>query len=113
MEIKEHIPMAEISAEIIEKIKHFAKELENEDLNVRQVFLYGSYATNQETAWSDIDLAVVSDDFTGNRMIDYDRFVNAILKVDRCIEPIPYKTEYFTEDNPFVKEILNTGIRII
>lgn len=105
--------MAKISAELIDKIKLFAKELENDNLSVAQIFLYGSHAKNQETAWSDIDLAVVSDDFTGNRMTDYDRFADAILKVDRSIEPVPYKTEFFTADNPFVKEILNTGIRII
>ncbi len=89
------------------------KELENENLNISQVFLFGSYAKNKETPWSDIDLAVVSDDFTGERMIDYDRFVNAILKVDRSFEPIPYRTEQFTIDNPFVNEIISTGIRIV
>lgn len=105
--------MAQISAELIDNIKLFAKELESRDFTVSQVFLYGSYAKNQENDWSDIDLAVVSDDFTGNRMIDYDIFADAILKVDRSIEPIPYKTEFFTPDNPFVQEILNTGVRII
>lgn len=105
--------MAQISVSLIEKIKLFVKELENDNLNISQVFLFGSYAKNKESMWSDIDLAVVSDDFTGNRMIDYDRFVKAILKVDRSFEPIPYKTENFTADNPFVKEILKTGIRII
>jgi len=105
--------MAQISAKLIEKIKLFVKELESENLNISQVFLFGSYANNKANKWSDIDLAVVSDDFTGNRMIDYDRFVNAILKVDRSFEPIPYKTEHFTIDNPFVKEIISTGIRII
>jgi predicted nucleotidyltransferase len=105
--------MAQISNILIEKIKLFVKELENEKLRISKVFLFGSYARNQENEWSDIDLAVVSDDFTGNRMIDYDRFVNAILKVDRSFEPIPYKTENFTIDNPFVYEIISTGIRII
>jgi uncharacterized protein len=105
--------MAQISNILIEKIKLFVKELENEKLRISKVFLFGSYAKNQENEWSDVDLAVVSDDFTGNRMIDYDRFVNAILKVDRTFEPIPYKTENFTTDNPFVNEIISTGIRII
>ena len=105
--------MAEISNLLIEKIKLFVKELEKEKLNIAMVFLFGSYARNQENEWSDIDLAVISDDFTGDRMIDYDRFANAILKVDRSFEPIAYKTESFSEDNPFVSEILRTGIRIV
>lgn len=105
--------MVTISDNLIEKIKLFALELEKDNLHISQVFLFGSYARNQQNQWSDIDLAVVSDDFTGNRINDYDRFLNAILKVDRSIEPIPYKTEHFTDDNPFVKEIMQTGIRIL
>jgi predicted nucleotidyltransferase len=87
--------------------------LEKEKLLIEKVFLFGSYAKNHATEWSDIDLAVVSDDFTGDRMIDYDRFVNAILTVDRSIEPIPYRTENFTINNPFVSEIIRTGVRIV
>ncbi len=105
--------MAKVPADLIEKIKMFLSELGKENLNISQVFLFGSYAKKQQNIWSDIDLAIVSDDFTGNRMIDYDRFVNAILKVDRSIEPVPFKTENFNSENPFVKEILRTGIRII
>ena len=105
--------MAKIPNSLIKKIKLFVEELEKEKLQVKQVYLFGSYARNQAHEWSDIDLAVVSDDFTGSRLIDYDRFAKAILAVDRSIEPIPYKSVDFTRDNPFVGEILNTGIRII
>jgi predicted nucleotidyltransferase len=105
--------MAKVSDTLIEKIKLFVKELEKEKLTISKVFLFGSYARNQQNEWSDIDIAVVSDDFTGNRMNDYDKCANAILKVDRSIEPIPYKTENFTSDNPFANEIITTGIRII
>jgi len=105
--------MAQISTELKDKISLFVKELEKDNLNISKVFLFGSYAQNKETELSDIDLAVVSDDFVGNRMIDYDRFVKAILMVDRAIEPIPFRTDNFTTDNPFVKEILRTGLRII
>lgn len=105
--------MAKISTELKDKINLFVKELEKDNLIISEVFLFGSYAQNKENEWSDIDLAVVSDDFIGNRMIDYDRFVNAILKVDRSIEPIPFRTENFTPDNPFANEILRTGLRIL
>jgi hypothetical protein len=35
------------------------------------------------------------------------------LKVSIDLELHPYRPEDFTEDNPFVKEILQYGIRII
>ena len=105
--------MDKIPFSIIDKIKLFVKELEKEKLQIEKVFLFGSYAKNTANEWSDIDLAVVSDDFTGDRMVDYDRFVNAILSIDRSIEPIPYRTENFTIDNPFVSEIIRTGFRIV
>ena len=104
--------MAQIPDSIINKIKRFIHELESDRLHIKEVYLFGSYAKNQVHEWSDIDLAVVSDDFTGNRMIDYDKFVDAILAVDRSIEPIPFKTEDFIIGNPFVNEIIRTGIRI-
>ncbi len=104
--------MAQISDSLIKKIRLFVKELENDKIRISQVFLFGSYAKNQQNEWSDIDLAVISDDFTGNRMNDYDLLADAILKVDRSIEAIPFKTEYFTSDNPFVNEIIKTGYEI-
>lgn len=95
--------MAQISDDLINKIKLSFLELEKKNINISQVILFGSYAARKEQKWSDIDLAVVSDDFTGNRMADY----------DRSIEAIPFTTKNFTPDNPFVKEILSTGVRII
>jgi len=35
-----------------------------------------------------------------------------LIKVDSRIEPHPFKPEDFTEENPFVKEILKQGIEI-
>jgi predicted nucleotidyltransferase len=105
--------MDNVPDSIIKKIKLFIKELEKDKLKISKVFLFGSYAKNQANEWSDIDLAIVSDDFTGDRMIDYDRFANAILTIDRSIEPIPYRTIDFSIDNPFVSEIIRTGVRIM
>jgi uncharacterized protein len=105
--------MAEISAEIKDKLLKFALELEKSNITIDKLYLYGSYATGKNHLLSDIDIAVISDNFNGERYIDYDYFIDAILKVDRLIEPIPFRPEDFTEDNPFVKEILEHGIRII
>lgn len=105
--------MAQIPFEIRDKIKKFAEELQQSDIKIKQLFLFGSYANGTYDKWSDIDLAVISDDFCGTRYIDYDRFVNAIRKVDRAIEPIAFIPENFNEADILANEILRTGIRII
>lgn len=105
--------MAQIPVEIINSIKDFIAEAEKNNIHIQQAILYGSYAKGTNHKWSDIDLAVVSDDFIGNLFYDYDLFLDAIVKVNNKIEPYPYRPEDFTSENPFVKEILKEGIRII
>ncbi|RZK23248.1 MAG: nucleotidyltransferase domain-containing protein [Hymenobacter sp.] len=78
---------------------------------LRKAILFGSFARNEQHAYSDIDLALVADDFTGAAFIDTKPFVRALVKhVD--IEPHTFSPEQFTEWNPFVQEIKRTGIVI-
>ena len=51
--------------------------------------------------------------FQGVLFSDRERIRKPTLAADYRIDPMPFKTEDFREDNPFVKEILKTGIRII
>ncbi|MEK6553584.1 MAG: nucleotidyltransferase domain-containing protein [Bacteroidota bacterium] len=98
---------------IDKKIHQFVFELKRIGINVEKAILFGSYAKGTYNEWSDIDLAVVSSDFKGIRIIDKENMVSAISAVDYDISPLPYRPEDFTEDDLFVKEILKTGIRII
>ena len=105
--------MAEEQNIIDKKIHQFVFELKRIGINVEKAILFGSYAKGTYNEWSDIDLAVVSSDFKGIRIIDKENMVSAISAVDYDISPLPYRPEDFTEDDLFVKEILKTGIRII
>lgn len=105
--------MSEIDSKIIEKIKNFAVELEKENIRVQQLYLFGSFAKSENGQFSDIDLAVVSDDFSGIRFNDYDKFISSILKIDRSIEPIAFRMQDTYEDLFFINEIQKKGIRII
>jgi predicted nucleotidyltransferase len=105
--------MVKVPSKIVKKINTFLIELQKSKIDIEQAILFGSYATGKNHKWSDIDLAIISKDFSGERFIDYDLFINAIRLSDSSIEPIAYRPEDFTEDNLFVKEILETGIRII
>ncbi|MBI4646345.1 MAG: nucleotidyltransferase domain-containing protein [Bacteroidia bacterium] len=50
---------------IIETVKNFASEIKNSGINLKKVYLFGSYAKNQQKEHSDIDVALVADEFTG------------------------------------------------
>jgi len=63
--------------------------------------------------WSNIDLALVSDKFEGNRYYDLDKLTEARFKIYTDILPLPYNPVDFTPEDLFVKEILKTGIQII
>ena len=58
-------------------------------------------------------MAIVSKDFVGIRFFDNQKLAKSKLRTSIDLEIHPYRPEDFTEDNPFVKEILETGIRII
>lgn len=81
-------------------------------IHVQRVILFGSYARGDADKWSDLDLAVISPDFTGmshaNRM---DLLVKLAMAVDSMVEVRPYTPEEFKEARPtnFLGHILTEG----
>lgn len=105
--------MVKISNNLKEKLKQFALELEGENVRVKELILYGSFANGTQWEHSDIDIAVVSDDFEGIPFNDYNRFIDSILKIDTSIEPVAYTSKLAAEDPFFQHEIRAKGIKII
>jgi predicted nucleotidyltransferase len=105
--------MAEINKEVIKKINKFIDLLEKHNFKINQAILYGSYAKGTEDRWSDIDLAIVSDDFIGDRYSDISSLKEFIFSIDTDISPLTFRNDEFDPDNLFVKEIIRTGLRII
>lgn len=100
-------------ADIINKLKSLIILIEDGGFKITKAYLFGSYANNNYNEYSDIDLALISKDFIGIRFRDKQRIGEYVLSVDSAIEPITFRPEDFTEDNPIAKEIMNTGISII
>lgn len=86
--------------------------LVSDEFPLNEVYLFGSYARGNAREYSDIDLAIVSDKFEGIRFFDKKKLNKYLLKSSYDIEVHPFKTEDFTIENPFVKEILETGVKI-
>ncbi|MDQ3021925.1 MAG: hypothetical protein M3R36_15330 [Bacteroidota bacterium] len=70
-------------------------------------------ASGNQNEWSDIDVALVSKIFTGDLIEDKNKFRKITLKFNYLISPITFNTSDFNESNPFAREIINTGIRIL
>ena len=82
-------------------------DIENDNL-----FFAGSYVKGNYKDYSDIDLALVSKSFTGTRIVDRQSIIPFRRQIDSRIEPMPFKPEDFNKNNPFVLEIIKTGILI-
>lgn len=93
-------------------IKSYMGIVAKNKIRIDKVYLYGSYARGTAGENSDIDIAIVSKDFSGDRFSDRRIVVPLRRKIDRRLDPIPYRTENFKENDPLVVEILRNGIEI-
>jgi len=97
----------------INKVKSFAEELKKAGIRLQKVILYGSYSQNRQHQWSDIDVALVADEFTGNGFEDTKYFARINNKKPYIIiEAKTYPSSYYLESDPFIDEIKRTGIEI-
>jgi len=98
----------------IKTVRNYAKEINGMGVNLRKVILFGSFAKGTQHEWSDIDVALVADEFSGVGFFDRQLFSGIGIKTPYIIiEPITYPTDYFEESDPFIEEIKSTGIEII
>jgi predicted nucleotidyltransferase len=104
--------MAQVNDEIISKVRETIGLLKNSNILIKKAYLFGSYASGSEHEWSDIDIALVSDDFSDDRFKERLRLMKIINSIDNRIEPVPYNPEQFTETDPLVWEIKKHGIEI-
>jgi len=105
--------VAEIPHQIRELLSKYIHTLEENHIHVQRAVLFGSYADGRANEWSDIDIALVSDSFDGNRFDDRGKIRKITLSVSSDLSPLPFRPEDFIVENPFVREILENGVRIV
>ena len=104
--------MAKVKSEVVKILHQYLQELEKTEIHIKTAILFGSYAKGTSHKWSDMDVALVSDDFEGFSFRDRQKIARVTLAVDTRISPFPYRVKDFSTDDFFVGEILRTGIRI-
>jgi uncharacterized protein len=105
--------MARIPVEVEKKIASYLNELQKNDISVIKAYLFGSYARGSYSTWSDIDIAIVSECFKGDRIEDKKLIRKITLKIGSDIKPIPFAPRDFNEQDPFAQEIVSTGIQLV
>lgn len=98
----------------IKIIREFIQACAERDITFNKVVLFGSVAENRAHQYSDIDVALVSDKFSGNPFKDWS-MLTPVKTSNRDfidIEPHPFPTGYFKKGDPFIDEIKKTGIEI-
>ena len=100
-----------IDSRIMESIRKYIEKI-SQYYKIEAIILFGSYAKGTENEDSDIDIAIVSSDF--NDIIeDGAKLIGLTWKIDTRIEPHPISTEdYQKVSNPFVREVVDTGIKV-
>ena len=97
----------------IEIVGNYAREIQAQGILLRYVIMYGSFAKGTQNEWSDIDVALVADEFEG-LPTDHYYFAHITIKKPYVrIEANTFPTEYFQQGDPFIEEIIKTGIKII
>ncbi len=98
---------------IVSEIRNLIKILQRNGIDISAAYIFGSYAKGRAIKWSDIDVALVSDDFSGIRFYDIEKLISTLKKYNNFIEFHPFKKEDFNpEKDLFVKEIVSTGYKI-
>lgn len=100
-----------INSRIMESIQKYIKKI-SEHYKIEAIILFGSYAKGTENEDSDIDIAIISSDFS-DIIEDGAKLIGLTWKIDTRIEPHPITKEDFEKiSNPFVKEVVDTGIKV-
>jgi len=104
--------MAAIPDTVKESLERFLAMVQQRR-RVEAFYLYGSQIKGTATEWSDIDVAVVSPDFSSDLFQERLALMRLAAQVDDRIEPHPFTPQDFDANDPLVSEIQRTGVRVV
>lgn len=96
----------------INTAKSFIYDCQLSGLTFHKVLLFGSAAKGLTHEWSDIDLLLISDQFSDNIFDNLKLYSRINIKYP-IIETHPYPTKYFYDGDAFIKEISKESVEII
>jgi len=103
-----------VTQEVREIISRLVEAVAERGVHVDKAILYGSYATGNENADSDLDVAVISSDFGKDRYKEGTMLMKLAWRIDPRLHPVPLSAESFAQDTwiPLVHEIRAHGVEV-
>lgn len=103
-----------VTEEIRNIVIKFIAAIKAKGFHVDKALVYGSVASGRQTADSDVDVAVVSQDFGKNRYSEGTMLNQLAWRIDPRLHPVPVATESYERDTwiPLVHEIRVNGISV-
>ena len=96
--------------DIINILKQFRNVLEEKGVHVAKVVLFGSWAKNLATDCSDIDVAVVSNDFNGKDHWSRSKILGAaVYKVFAPIQAVAFTPDEWENGDSLVRIFAREG----
>ncbi len=93
-------------------LRELLDALKQSGIDVLAAYLYGSHASGTAQADSDIDVAVVSEDLSGDRDENWNRLNRIASRIDVRLEVIGFRPEHFRDENPLAWEIKQNGLSL-
>ena len=93
--------MVKIPDQIRKVIDKYICALEEQRIHIRDAILFGSYADGNVNEWSDIDIALVSESFGGDRFDNRSKIRKITLSVSSDLSPMPFRPEDFISEELF------------
>ena len=103
-----------IPKKVKKEIERYVNILKEDNLPIKKVILFGSFAKGRQHEWSDIDLCVISTEFKDAwSALEYLWSKRKIFDIKYTIEPIGFSPKDFQDKyDSFIHEIKTTGIEI-
>ena len=96
----------------IKTANDFISDLRTFGYNPKEAWLFGSALNGNSNPYSDIDLALWDEKFTGVSFLDAEKIKMLLLKY-RLIELHSYNASISENEDPFIGVIKKTGERIL
>lgn len=105
--------MSSAKNKAIDKARKLIALLKTNGIDVYEAYLFGSAATDKADEYSDIDIAIVSEDFTGIPFYDVKKISKFRRSVDLKLEVHPFSLNDILHNPPlFFVDIKNKGVQI-